>query len=75
MRDTLSTPNLGIPPKDYDQLWFSQFLRTMEYSISQIVARGPIRVLSINISNLPTSATDLRQGDLWRDGAVVKIVP
>lgn len=74
MKDTGSNANIGIAPEEYSKQQFDLILRNISLALNDIRAVGPIRVSTINISNLPTSATGLRVGDLWNDTGTVKVV-
>lgn len=74
MKDTVASPPLGKPPLEYDPQYFSNMIRNLELHLNQLRDVGPIRVSTINISSLPTSATGLRSGDLWNDTGTVKVV-
>lgn len=73
MRDDLNI-NLGLAPSEYDSAYFNDIVRQIEIYVTRLTAVGPIRVSTVNISNLPTSATGLRTGDLWNDAGTVRIV-
>ncbi len=74
MRDNAPTP-LTIPlPREYNAETIAGIFRKIELYLSTQQEVGPIRVSTINISNLPTSATGLRSGDVWRDGTTLKVV-
>ncbi len=75
MKDTSAVPLLGVMPKQYSDEQVNAALRKIENYFKQLTAVGPIRVSSININALPTSATGLRAGDLWNDSGTVKVVP
>lgn len=75
MKDNDPFPNLGTPPKQYDPVFFERAFQRIQDFAARQNSVGPIRVSAINISDLPTSATGLRTGDLWNDSNTVKIVP
>lgn len=74
MKDNVVPPMIGLMPREYDSHAINRALRIIELQLAQITEVGPVRVSTINISNLPTSATGLRTGDLWNDAGTVKIV-
>lgn len=74
MRDDLKEPFLGAAPREYDPLFFNLMMRKLEQHLQNQRTSGPIRVSTVNISSLPTSATGLKTGDLWNDTGTVKIV-
>lgn len=75
MKDNHGIPFLGVPPKEYDPQLLGQMFRTIELVLKQTVAIGPIHVTTINVSQLPTSATGLRSGDVYNDLGTLKVVP
>ena len=74
MNDGLARSSLGVAPEDYDRRFWARVLRTIELQIDNILSRGNIRVSTINLSSLPTSATGLIAGDVWNDSGTLKIV-
>lgn len=74
MKDTAPSTSLGTPPEQYDPRFFNGMLRKLELAIDGMKERGVIRVSNINISDLPTSSSGLRSGDLWNDTGTVKVV-
>jgi len=74
MRDNAPTPLIISIPKDYNAETISRIFRSIELYFATQQEVGPIRISTLNISNLPTSATGLRVGDVWVDGGTLKIV-
>lgn len=75
MRDNLSpAPLMGGAPREYDPKYITQLVRAIEVKFANVLATGPARVSTLNISNLPISDTGLRPGDLWNDSDTVKVV-
>lgn len=75
-------PNLGVPPRTYEQSYFSLLRRTLDLFFASLVAVRPWTVskLSISIDTLPTEAdlASLRSGDVYRDSTadnVLKVKP
>lgn len=75
MKDNQGVPFLGTLPRDYDPVQIGRMFRALELQLKVMQEVGPIRVSTINISQLPTSATGLRTGDLWNDTGTVKVAP
>jgi hypothetical protein len=73
-RDDLREPFLGAAPREYDPDFFNLMMRKVEQHFQNARSSGTIRVSTINISSLPTSATGLKTGDLWNDSGTVKVV-
>jgi len=66
---------LAKPPETYDQRSMGQLVRQIQDALNFVISVGPARFQTVNIEELPTSATGLRPGDLWRDGSNnVKVV-
>lgn len=74
MRDDRRVPFLGKAPKEYDPDFMDMTLRKIEQYLQNIQQPGPIRGATLNLNNLPTSATGLKTGDVWNDTATLKIV-
>lgn len=75
MKDNHAAPRFSPAPKQYDPKYFDTLIRQMTDSFQQTLNQGPINVTQVNIAQLPTSATGLRSGDLYRDGDFVMVVP
>jgi hypothetical protein len=75
VKDNHGIPFLGVMPKEYDPQLIGQMFRVVELALKQTVAIGPIHVTTINVSELPTSATGLRSGDVYNNLGTLKVVP
>lgn len=75
MKDNQGTPFFGNPPREYDPTFFTRMFRALELNLSSMKDVGSIRVTTINVSDLPTSTTGLRSGDVWNDTGTLKVVP
>ena len=68
---------LPFPPTSYDQRYFNETIRTLNLYFRQIQNPGPLVGSTLSLSQLPTSATGLRVGEVWVDttaGNVLKVV-
>ncbi len=74
MNDNLSKSNLGAPKEEYEQRFFSHIFRTIELQFDNLLSVGPIRISTLNVSDIPTSATGLKAGDVWSNSGVLTIV-
>lgn len=74
-KDNQAPPFLGLSPKEYDPAFQDRAFRNIERFLKLVGSTGPIRVNAINITDIPTSATGLRSGDLWSSAGVIHIVP
>lgn len=75
MKDSIPAPAFGKPPASYDVTYFANMIRSLELHLAQLRDVGPVRISTLNISNLPTDDTDLRSGDIWNDSGTLKVVP
>ncbi len=74
MNDALARSSLGSAPSEYDSRLLSNALRTIELQLDWLLSRGPIRISTLNVSDLPTSSAGLITGDVWNDAGTLKIV-
>lgn len=65
---------LEDPPANYDQAYFMRLTRDIETFMRATSLTGRGEFVTVNISQLPTSASGLVAGDLWNDGGSVKVV-
>jgi hypothetical protein len=68
---------LPFPPASYDQQFFNETIRVLNLYFRQIQNPGPVVGSTLSLSQLPTSATGLRVGEVWVDttaGNVLKVV-
>lgn len=73
MNDNQPPPAFHRAPTEYDQAFFAAVIRRLESYLARITSVGPVRASTLNLSDLPTSDSDLRQGDVWNDGGTLKI--
>lgn len=73
----LSFTPLPLPPVGYDNAYFNQTIRALNFYFRQIQNPGPVIATTIQLTNLPTSATGLPVGSVWHDTTdnTLKIVP
>jgi hypothetical protein len=64
---------LGTPPQEYSQAWANAFARDVQLMFASLNNPSRGEFTTVNISQLPTSATGLRSGDLWNDSGTVKV--
>lgn len=73
----MARPVLPLAPQQYDPLYFANLVRILNFYFTQLENPGPLQGTTLNLSNLPTSATGLSPGDVWVDtsaGNVLKVV-
>lgn len=75
----LSSPN--APPRNLPKIQDAatlEFIRELTESVRTIhfyiLNNNNLRVETLNLSNLPTSAAGLSSGDVWNDSGTLKIV-
>jgi hypothetical protein len=68
---------LAFPPAQYQQVYFSEIIRALNFYFRQSNNPGPAVVATLQILNLPTSPTGLPVGSVWRDSTdnTLKVVP
>lgn len=68
---------LPFPPREYDPNYLNEVIRNLNLYFRILQNPGQINGATINLSNLPTSSTGLRPGDVWIDTSdfALKIVP
>jgi hypothetical protein len=71
----MTTTRLPNPPKQYDQEYMSRLLNQLNQQFRAMEQSGPLHGTTLNLSMLPIAAAGLRSGDVWVDGATLKIVP
>lgn len=74
MSRNLPLPYLPIPPQQYDQRYFAEFIRSFTLFMEQSQNPGEGRFTKVVLTDLPTSPTDLEPGTLWNDSGTVKVV-
>lgn len=70
----IPSPVLPLPPLEYEYQHMLTITRLLNYFIDQQDNPGSIRGTTLNLTNLPTSATGLATGDVWNDAGTLKIV-
>jgi len=73
MNDEWTIPHLARAPDEYDPVYFENWFLQLTRTLEDLKVEGNLRVGTINISSLPTSAAGLRTGDLWNDAGTVKV--
>ena len=78
LQNTPEPQVLPDPPDVWTSNWMSNYTRVLTTQLIQMLARNALMGTTLNLNRLPTSATGLRSGDIWRDPAashVLKVVP
>lgn len=69
---------IPFPPKDYDQQYLNELIRTLNLYFRLLQNPGPATISTLTMTNIPTSAVGLPSGAVWVDtgaGNVLKVVP
>jgi hypothetical protein len=68
---------LPFPPTTYDHKYYNEVIRTLNLHFRILQNPGQVTATSLNLTNIPTSSTGLRVGDVWHDTSdnTLKIVP
>jgi hypothetical protein len=68
---------LPFPPITYEARYFNETIRTLNLYFRTIQNPGPLIATTLQLTNLPTSATGLPIGAVWRDTSdnTLKIIP
>lgn len=59
----------------YNRAELDRLVRSIEMLTSMVTSNIAFQATRLNLSNLPTSATGLRSGDVWKNGTNLEIVP
>jgi len=71
----VSVPDrLPSAPAEYDQNYMDRLVGLIDQHFSAINSRKRVLATTVNISDLPTTSTGLRSGELWNDSGTVKII-
>ena len=74
MNDSWAPPILPKAPEDYDASYFENVFFQLTRTLEDLKVEGQLRVGTVSLSDLPTSAMGLRPGDLYNDTGTLKIV-
>lgn len=74
MSRNLTLPYFPVPPAEYQQQYFAELVRSFSIYLQQQQNPGEGRNTRLVLTDLPTSATGLEPGTLYRDGEFVKVV-
>jgi len=69
---------LPFAPDTYDQRYFNETLRTLNFYFRQLQNPGDVVASTLRVTALPTAAAGLPSGSIWVDTAaayVLKMVP
>ena len=70
----LVPPVLSTAPDEYNQAYVSDLARALTLLIDQVNTEGQLRASTAVLTALPTSATGLEVGTVYRDGTTLKVV-
>mgnify|MGYP001355165907 FL=1 len=70
----LVPPILSTAPEVYSAAYVSDLARALTLLIDQVNTEGQLRASTAVLTALPTSATGLEVGTVYRDGTTLKVV-
>ena len=70
----LVPPVLSNAPEEYSAAYVSDLARALTLLIDQVNTEGQLRASTAVLTALPTSATGLEVGTVYRDGTPLKVV-
>lgn len=74
MVDKLLLPVLPLPPAEYDRVYMESLVRAVEIYFLQSEEPGDLRASKMAATQLPTTGGALRDGDIFDDGGILKII-
>lgn len=74
MKQTTLPDRIPSAPEQYDQAHMDRLIGMLNQQFTALSGRRKINGTTMNLSDLPTSATGLRPGDIWNDSGTLRIV-
>tara|TARA_R100000963_G_C4561982_1_gene50479 strand:- start:189 stop:485 length:297 start_codon:yes stop_codon:yes gene_type:complete len=74
MADKQLLPVLPLPPAQYDRVYMESLVRAIEIHFLQGAEPGDMRAAKMAATQLPTTGGALRDGDIFDDGGILKII-
>jgi|TARA_R110000824_G_scaffold263823_2_gene452651 hypothetical protein len=74
MVDKQLLPVLPLPPAQYDRVYMESLVRAIEIHFLQGAEPGDMRAAKMAATQLPTTGGALRDGDIFDDGGILKII-
>lgn len=71
----VALPRFPNPPAQYDQKYFSDFVRAFATYQQQVQNAGEGRATSMVMTDVPTSTANLEDGTLWNNGGFAMFAP
>tara|TARA_R100001143_G_C3275613_1_gene94274 strand:- start:224 stop:523 length:300 start_codon:yes stop_codon:yes gene_type:complete len=68
------SPLLPLPPKEYNEVYFEQLIKTLSVYFTQIDSQNPLHIEGLVLTNLTEAPVGLPPFSLYRDGRSVKIL-
>jgi hypothetical protein len=65
---------LPLPPAEYDRRYMESLVRAIEIHFLQSAEPGDVRAAKMAATQLPTTGGALRDGDIFDDGGILKII-
>jgi len=66
--------HISKAPDEYNAEFLDRLSTELDNVLKRMLSPGVVRASKLNISQIPTSATGLRSGDVWSDSGVLTIV-
>ena len=66
--------HISKAPDEYNAEFLDRLSAELDNVLKRMLSPGVVRAYKLNISQIPTSATGLRVGDVWADAGVLTIV-
>lgn len=73
MSRRLTRAFFAVPPREYDQTYFSQLVQSFSFLLEQLQNPGDARHTTMTLTNLQTNDQGLEPGALFQQGGFVKI--
>jgi len=75
MSNPVRLDNIPLPEvNEIDYEYMLRLVKAIDNNLKRMNNAGPLRATTVSITDLPTSATGLKTGDLWNDSGTVKVV-
>ena len=67
-------PNFGSVPEEYQRAYIESMIRQLNEALDHMRAEGDLTTATLQLTNLPTTASGLRAGQVFNDNGTLKIV-
>jgi hypothetical protein len=73
-RHTTLPDRIPSAPAEYDPGYMDRLVGMLNMQFTTLASRRRVNGTTASLTELPTSATGLRSGELWNDSGTVKVV-